>query len=174
MNTKQRFMIIMWFVGLLLTGFSPHFQRPNDNTTNTFVTGCYVIFFPLWILSIWYWQRYYKIRGQSALLGGAIAFLFGGLSVFVMIIDAPLRALFSKVQFGPCPNCGKTKLIRENPSQLDHVAQPQCPHCKVFVGSVATATSIPQKIEELHQLRDKNFITQDEFEQKKTELFSRM
>ncbi len=159
-----------------LTGFSPQPQRSSNDASTAI---CYALFIPLWILAVWYWYRHYKVRGQSGALAVIVAFIFSGLAVMAMIIDAPLRAIFSKAKFGPCPHCGKTKLIRENPSQGDHVAQPQCPHCKAFVGPVATAAtppsaSISRQIEELQQLQDKNLITQEEFEKKRAELLSRM
>jgi predicted RNA-binding Zn-ribbon protein involved in translation (DUF1610 family) len=159
-----------------LTGFSPPPQRSSNDASTAI---CYALFIPLWILAIWYWYRHYKVRGQNGALAATAAFIFSGLAVFAMIIDAPLRAIFSKAKFGPCPNCGKTKLIRENPAQGDHVAQPQCPHCKAFVGPVASvgappSANIPKQIEELQQLQDKNLITQEEFEKKKAELLSRM
>jgi hypothetical protein len=137
-----------------------------------------IIVFGLWILAIWYWYRHYKIRGQNAVLGVLIAIVFSGLAIFAMIIDAPLRALFSKEKFGPCPNCGKTKLIRQNDSQADHVAQPICPNCKAVVGSipglVPASPSISKQIEELQELLTKGILSQEEFNSKKTELLKRM
>ena len=137
-----------------------------------------IIIIGLWILSIWYWYRHYKIRGQNTAIGVIIAILFSGLAIFAMIIDAPLRAIFSKEKFGPCPNCGKTKLIRQNDSQADHVAQPICPNCKAVVGSipglVPAAPSISKQIEELQGLLAKGILTQEEFNSKKTELLQRM
>ena len=159
-----------------LTGFSPQPQRSSNDASTAI---CYALFIPLWILAFWYWYRHYKVRGQSGALAATVALIFSGLAVLAMVIDAPLRAIFSKAKFGPCPNCGKTKLIRENPSQGDHIAQPQCPHCKTLVGPVATvgalpSANIPKQIEELQQLQDKNLITQEEFEKKKAELLNRM
>jgi predicted RNA-binding Zn-ribbon protein involved in translation (DUF1610 family) len=176
---RLAFTLLAATLSFTLAGYSPPTQSYDDGSTAI----CYVIFIPLWILSIWYWYRHYKIRGQSATLAMIVAFIFNGLAVLAMIIDAPLRAIFSKQEFGPCPNCGKTKLIRENPSQAEHVAQPQCPHCKTFVGPTmapvaavrATASvSISKQIEELQGLLDKNLITKEEFEKKKTELLNRM
>jgi hypothetical protein len=174
-SIPRRFVLILLtgIMPLVLTGFSPLPQRSYDSSG----VICYAILIPLWILSIWYWYRHYQIRGQNGTLAAVVAFIFSGLAVFAMLLDVPLRAIFSKQKFGPCPNCGKTKLIRENDSQADHVAQPQCPHCKAFVGPVVGAPSsisIPKQIEELQQLREKNLISQEEFEKKKAELLGRM
>ncbi len=157
-----------------LTGFSP--QPQSSNTDGSSVFSC--IFILLWILSVWYWYRHNKIRGRSVIFAIIFSVILSGISVLAMIIDAPLRAIFSKQEFGPCPNCGKTKLIRENPSQAEHIALPQCPHCKTFVGpeiaGAPVSISISRQIEELQELLDKNIITQEEFEKKKTELLDRM
>lgn len=182
-QTAQKRMIVHRFLfailfGLLLvtaTGFSPEPQRYGNETP----VACYAVAIPLWILSIWYWRRHYKIRGKDTTLPVLVAVFFSGLAIVAMILDAPLRAIFSKQEFGPCPRCGKTKLIRENPSQDAHLAQPQCPHCKAQVGPGAAVETagpggVAAKIEELQDLLSKHIISQEEFDRKRVELLNRM
>jgi hypothetical protein len=178
---KKHILIPIIVSGILLcaTGFSPVKQSYGQSSSSGTPVICYVIMIPLWILSIWYWHRHYKIRGQSAVVGVLIAIIFSGLAIAAMILDALYRALFSKQELGPCPNCGKTKIIRENATQLPHMAQPICPHCKMQVGGqpaiiVSGPSTIAQQLEELQNLVNKHLITMDEFNQKKTELLNRM
>jgi hypothetical protein len=180
---QKRLMVSRFLLALLsgallcmLTGFAPRPQSSGDDASTAL---CTVVVIPLWILSIWYWRRHYKIRGKDTTLPVLFAVFFSGLAILAMAIDAPLRALFSKQELGPCPKCGKTKLIRENPSQDAHVKQPQCPHCKAMVGPgtavEATApASVSSRIEELQDLLRKNLISQEEFDKKRTELLNRV
>ena len=168
-------------LALLLVGFSPPRQATTRTTTSNDTPAiCYVIFLPLWLLSMWYWYRHYKIRGKNTILPIIIVIVFSGLAVAAMVIDAIWRAVGSQVEIGPCPNCGKDKIIREGSYQYPHITQPYCPHCKMYVGApmqsqTQSATpSVTLQLDELQRLLTNGVITQEEFDSKKTELLSRI
>ena len=169
------FLILTSFFAL--TGFLPQSQSSSGDTGATVFALIALI---LWGVSIWYWYRHYKVRGKNPAIGVIIAVILAYIPAIAMILDAIWQATFSKVEIGACPKCGKDKLIRENPSQIAHIALPQCPHCKELVGPVAVPTNqltvrgSPQQIEELKELFDKDLITKAEFEQKRIELLARI
>lgn len=173
-HIKNLFPIIsIVVVGLLL--------QAQSSSSDSSGLICYVILCPLWLISIWYWWRHYYVRkglGYSIFIG-IVVFIFSGIGVGAMVLDFLYRAITgNNPEIGPCPNCGKNKIVSTNSNPQPHSEQPQCPHCKQWVGGAKYAfvqtPSQSHALQDLNEMRTKGLITEEEYQLKKEEILKRL
>ncbi len=173
-HVKNLFPIIF----IVVTGLLLMAQTSSSSDSSGLIF--YVICCPFWLLSIWYWWRHYYVRnglGYSIFIG-ILVFIFSGIGIGAMVLDFLYRAITGNwPEIGPCPACGKNKIISTKSNPNPHADQPQCPHCKQFVGETyqpAKVKTPSSALYALNEMRSQGLISEEEYQRKKDEILKRL